>query len=151
MQVIGTSTFIAVDHWKLGSTNYRILIALNSTVPLVYSMTTLILFGISNFVIFHIFNSLKKDVEKIRISKTQLAKWKHRHILACHLVNCVNDCFGWTLFLSTCFIFLSVINSTFYFFGDFDADPVEITLATMNILHLSLITFSSDYVRKEVR
>ena len=151
LQVVSVSVFIALDHWREGSTTRRILVALNVTLPSVYPTTTLVLFGISSYITSNIFYSLKQDLKTINISSAQLRSWKHRHILATQLVNCLNNCFGWTLLISTCYLLLAIINSSFYFFGDLDSDPLEIVFAMMNIFHLSIMTFSSDNIRKQVR
>ena len=120
----------------------------------VYPTLTLITFSISNYITAFIFYSLKEDVDKIIMSPTHLQSWKHRHILACQLVNCINDCFGWTLLLSISFLFLATINSTFYFLDGFDAQSsscLEIVFSMTNLFHLLLITFSSNYVHDQVR
>ena len=88
---------------------------------------------------------------KDRDRKLLLLTTKRLHILACNTVEAINYCLGPALLLSTISLYLSIINSTFYFFGRDKLDSLSDFMYTIvDIINLTLISCVSDHIQNKV-
>lgn len=131
--------------WKEGSISaHRLLINVTGAVSQIYHTTALVLFAISSYATASIFNSIHKEMElHERISSDNcnlLEKWKRRHLLTSDTADAINECFGWTLLLSTIFVVIAIISETYYVFGDqIEVNMYEISYIFTYVIQICLI------------
>ena len=141
-------------HLHARSSARRIGMSLLSALSTIYPMTTLFLFVLlcyaSSFTFQFIQTEMKRRQSPVN-DHEMLLMYKRLHIISCGTVDAVNNCFGFTLLLSTAFFFLTTINVTFYIFGRDNAITTpDIIFGSTALFHLSILCFSADYVRNKV-
>ena len=105
---------------------HRILMDVLSLCSQIYPIAALLLFSVLCYASASIFNSICEQLKNVnesamqmsaQLSHSRLQKWKRLHQMAFQTVRAINDCFGWTLFLSTISIYIITINTTFNIIG----------------------------------
>ena len=124
--------------------------------PQIYHTTVLVLFSLTSYATASVFNKIHKEIESspIRVSCVNfdcLIKWKHFHLLTCDTVDAINNCFGWSLCLSTPFLFIAIINEAFYIFGErVEMNLYEISFLLTYAIQISLICIPPYELHRQV-
>lgn len=100
-----------------------------------------------------IHSKLNKEMEAMthlgKVDPSDIQKWNARHQTVCRLVDHINDCFGSTMLLAVCYVYVnSVIYSTLFFRLIYESQRpllkgemnnlITLTLAVLRQLILSL-------------
>lgn len=103
---------------------------------------------------------MKTEVRRLIMNKNHsndvgcrdlLLMFKHRHAVACEMVNCINYISGSTLFFSIPFCFIAIINCSFYVFGlDNHVSMTDVIFCIFAIVYLVTICFIADHIQIEV-
>ena len=147
MQILELLISLVYQDLKEGSVSaHRLLIHMTGTAAQIYHTTALVLFAISSYATASILNSIHKEIESSEgitfVNCDPLENWKLRHLLACDTADAINDCFGWTLLLSTKFILIAIINESYYVLGDqIETNSYEISYIFTYAIQICLICF----------
>lgn len=108
-----------------------------------------------------LYQSMQKLIDRSHDNKTAVDDYsvfsivKERNLLACEMVDCLNETFGWNLLLTVPCLFLSIINSTFYILGENDNEQkfmaVDMLCCFVSIAHLIVLCSAADYISGQVR
>lgn len=115
-----------------------------------------------------VFASLNRQMEvilggddSVALIGVKLENWRQKHVLACQMVDCINDCFGLVLLLSVgCYFFSLIILSyeLYYYFMKYmsgvsvDYQPIiTVMLATRHFVHFVLIIIMPYQMQNQVR
>lgn len=142
------------------STN-RIAISLMSTAVQIYPITAIVLCNITCYISAEIFDSIHNELNSVckstntetvqTINYFQLKMLTRRYLLGCDTVDAINDCFGWTLLSSSCFIFVALINQSFNVFAVNERiTPVAISFLVSNVITLILVCFPANRIQSKV-
>lgn len=119
----------------------------------VYPTSAFVLFCLMSYASAALFQSIQTQVEQIHHYQNRadrLALIQRRHTFSCEVVDCINDCFGCNLLLSVSFLLVSIINLSFYMFGDDGISTSDVSFAVVNVIHLVAISLAADSINKHV-
>ena len=118
---------IGYTHWIGHTRLFHIIIFAIAHWMHIYIIASLFLFCIMTFISASIFNLIYKSAKEFNDDKAELISasqmedklsiWKRWYQSSCRTVADVDYCFGWTLLLSFCFIFVEFIILTFWIFN----------------------------------
>lgn len=120
----------------------------------IYATSTTIMFCLFCYTSTVLFRSLRVQTEGLSLHQAdRLATIKRQYILACEVVDCLNDCFGWSVLLSVSSLFVSLINSSFYIFEETKEGftVIDAAFTARNLLELWIICVQADGITKQVR
>lgn len=126
------------------------------TATQIYPMTALVLFAVITYTAACIVNSIDQQMEAsedvVYVNCNPLEIWKRRHLLGCEAVEAINNCFGWTLFLSTSFLIISFLSETFYILNlQIQVTLLEISYVLTYVIQLALICCPSHDLQIKVK
>ena len=135
---------------------HRMLISFTGTASQIYPMSAIVLFAVITYAAASIINSIDQQMEAsdelTYVNCNPLGIWKLRHLLFCNAVEAINNCFGWTLFLSTCFLIISFLSETFYILNlEIQTTLLEISYASTYVIQLALISCPSHELQVKVK
>lgn len=133
---------------------HRIMISATSTLTGIYPISILTLFCLTSYASAALFQSIRSQIEQLdyhALQADRLAAIQHRYTLSCEVVDLINDCFGCNLLLSVSFLFVCIINSTFYTFGDDQITLADISFALTAVIHLMAVCLAADHINSKVR
>ena len=132
------------------SSFHRVLISVISNLSEIYPTSVLVLFCLACNVSATMFQSIQKLIDQSTQNHQTLDSMiKKRHLLACELVDCLNNIFGMQLLLTTAFLFLSIINSSFYTLGENMESATGLFCIIVSSIHLVMICSASDRITKQ--
>lgn len=118
-----------------------------------YPTFAVVLYGISSFILCSAFESITQDVTNMtEIAATDICRIrnrKRRHLLACQAAVKLNNCYGWTLLITSLLISITTINSAFRFMAD-GISYFELWFAILHVMLLIAVCFSSNNIHNKV-
>lgn len=131
------------------------LISLTGTAIQIYPMSALVLFAVTTFTAVSTIKSIDQKMEESEgvtfINYNPFEIWKHCHLLFCNAVEAINNCFGWTLFLSTSFLIISFLSETFYILNlEIQITVLEMSYVLTYVIQLALISCPSHELEIKV-
>lgn len=132
-----------------------------SVTSTIYSTSLVILFCLLSYISSAFFDSIGRQVEQINrkndrsryqsLDEALLLGIKRRHSLAIDVVACLNECFGWNLLLTISFLFVNIINSSFYIFGEEGGMNItDLSFGLTSTVHLLALCLSADLITRQV-
>lgn len=140
----------------------RIMISLMSTAVQIYPITAIVLCNIICYVSAELFDSIHNELGSVNestntktvhtINYSRLKILTRRYLLGCDIVDAINDCFGWTLLSTSCFIFIALINQSFNVFAVVERITlVAVSFTFTNIITLALVCFPAHRIQSKVK
>lgn len=152
LQVTANCICLFFDHYG-HSSFHRVLIGYLVVLGQIYPMSVMVLFCLASYTSASLFTATQEQIIRLNYrvprSMERLASIKERHALVCEATACLTDCFGWSLLLTTTFLFLTIINSFFYFFGEMNDDRVmmiDVLCGTTGLIHLLILSIAAHYI-----
>ena len=160
MQVCLLFATLIAYYFDSGSSVRLMCITLLLTLSTIYPISASLLFVVLCYASSHTFQFIQTEIKRFNESMLVknryqklllLTSMKNLHILACDTVDAINYSLGSALLLSTVSLFLSIINSSFFFFGrnKFNSLP-DIIFTFVDIIHLTSISCVSDHLQNKV-
>ena len=131
MHIIFAFTY---DAWLNDYHLQRLVIESFSELMYIYPYASLVLYAVVTYASASICNltnnqmrRLKDQNEKIshRECSNHLEKWKQRQELLNQTVEAINNCFGWTLLLTTYCFSISIVSTSFFIFTAVIGQPLS--------------------------
>ncbi len=124
----------------------------------IYPSWTFIMFAIVSYASSTIFKSITLQLKCLNHQSTNdlrnvnLSHLKRFYVLACGTVDCIQDCFGWSLLLIIPYHFVAIINAAFYMFGQTEeiVATSEILFFMFYLINLFIITSAADSIHIQV-
>ena len=139
---------------------HRIVTSYTGLLTQIYSMTALVLFGVTCYATISALNYIHHQLELCNeipnhfLNLKHLQQLKNVYCLVCDSVNAISNCFGWNLLLSTLFLFTALINQTFeiclYYLSTKTFTLVGFTFEFSYLIQLSLICIPIHTVQSKV-
>lgn len=154
---------------------HRIAVSVTMIFSSIYPVTVLVLFAITGRCCTELFKSIRREIlrdeegywrnQSVSLDARSLPTinsnelefvdiirgLKLRYAMACETVECINDCFGPSLLLTTTYLVVDIVNISFYMFGEFDGiEFADIFFGGTSLLHLTLICVVADWIANQV-
>lgn len=140
-----------------GNSAFRMFITVMSTLSVLYPTSAIIVFAVHCYASSLALQLIQEQIQRCEIDELTngrdlclfVLNLRRKFVAVCDSVDAINHCFGWMLLLSTVFIFVAVINSSFYLFT-LEISPSDIAFLSFSLIHATNMCFAADLIRCKV-